>query len=217
MNDRQDHIDAEEMIAEAIDEAEEVHDPLDGLVERTTSNPGAPFEPDVLERLADLQKTDPASFENLRAQLKAAGCRVTTLDKALTGESSDTGRGDPKQADVLIALAAEADLFHVGDGTGYADVRVNGHRETWAIRSKGFKRWLVRRFYEHTGGAPSSDVMQSALNVIEAKAQFDGSERTVFIRVGGNEGKLYLDLCDENWRVVEIDGDGWRVIDDAVV
>ena len=36
--------------------------------------------------------------------------------------------------------------------------------------------------------------MQSALNVIEAKAHFDAPERMVHIRVGGLDGRLYLDL-----------------------
>ena len=56
-----------------------------------------------------------------------------------------------KQSDILIDLAGEADLFHAPDGTGYADVSVEGHRETWPIRSKGFRRWLTRRYYLETG------------------------------------------------------------------
>ena len=35
----------------------------------------------------------------------------------------------------------------------------------------------------------------------------------MFVRVGEADNKLYLDLCDKAWRAVEIDGDGWRVID----
>jgi hypothetical protein len=215
--DTQQRIDPEEVIAEAIDRAEEVHNPLDGLVERTATDKGAAFEPDVLEQLAALQKSDLASFETLRGQLKEAGCRVTLLDKVLAGEDSDTGGREPKQADVLIAMAAEADLFHTADGTGYADFEIVGHRETWAIRSKIFKRWLARRFYEETSKAANSDSLQSALNVIEANALFKGPERKIFIRVGGYEGKLYLDLCDERWRVVEIDANGWRLIDNPPV
>ena len=113
----------------------------------------------------------------------------------------------------LIALADEAELFHTPDGTGFADLDVNGHRETWPIRRKDFRRWLVRRFFKETGGAPNSEAMQAALNVIEAKAQFDAEECEVFIRVGEHGGKLYLDLCDDRWRAVEIDTDGWQVID----
>ena len=35
--------------------------------------------------------------------------------------------------------------------------------------------------------------------------------------MGGLDGRLYLDLCDETWRAVEIDTAGWRVIDDPPV
>lgn len=76
---------------------------------------------------------------------------------------------------------------------------------------------MAGQFYEQTGGAPSSEALQSALNVIEAKAHFDGPERPVFIRVGGFEGRLYLDLGDAAWRAVEIDATGWCVIENPPV
>jgi len=53
--------------------------------------------------------------------------------------------------------------------------------------------------------------------VIEGKAHFDAPERIVHVRVGGLDGKLYLDLCDKTWRAVEIDASGWRVIDNPPV
>jgi hypothetical protein len=203
----------EEIITETIDCAEEVRDPLEGLVEKTRIDPGAPFTPEVLERLAALKKDDRAVFENLRAQLKDAGCRVTALDEALAEESGDLGGRGPTQADILLDLAQAAELFHTADSTGYVDLDFNGHRETWPIRSRGFRRWLARRFFEETAGAPNSEALQSALNVIEAKAHFDAPERIVHIRVGGLGGRIYLDLCDEAWRAVEIDSARWRVID----
>lgn len=204
-------------ICAAIDAAEEVRDPLEGLVERTVADAGAAFAPEVLERLAALKHEDRAAFEALRAQLKKAGCRVTALDDAIAEASGEVGGRGPTQADILIDLAQSADLFHAPDGTGFADLDINGHRETWPIRAKGFRRWLARRFFEATGGAPSSEALQSALNVIEAKAHFDAPERTVHVRVGGLNGRLYLDLCDETWRAVAIDAAGWRVIDNPPV
>src|SRR6516165_5755716 len=205
-------IDPENLVAVAIQAAEDILDPLEGLVENTASDPGAPFAPDALERLAALKKDDRAAFEALRAQLKGAGVRVTALDEAIAGKNGETGGRGPTQADILIDLARSAELFHAPDGTAFADIDVNGHRETWPIRSKGFKRWLARRFYEAIHGAPSSEGLQSALNVIEAKAHFDAPERIVHIRVGGLDGRLYFDLGDETWRAVEIDTTGWRVI-----
>lgn len=200
-------------ICAAIDAAEEVHDPLEGLVERIAADPGAAFASEVLERLAALRRDDRAAFEVLRAQLKKAGCRVTALEDAIAEESGEAGGRGPTQADILIDLAQSAELFHAPDGTGFADLDINGHRETWPIRARGFRRWLARRFFEATGGAPSSEALQSALNVIEAKAHFDAPERTVHVRIGGLDGRLYLDLGDETWRAVEVDAAGWRVID----
>jgi hypothetical protein len=207
-------------ITHTIDAAEDVRDLLDGLVERTTVDPGSAFQPEVLEELATLKKVNRAAFEGLRAQLKKVGCRVKELDEAIAMESGNasgaSGRG-PTQADILLDLAQAAELFHTPDGTGYADIDINGHRETWPIRAKGFRSWLARRFFEATQGAPSSEALQSALNVIEAKAQFDGLERIVHLRVGGQDEKLYLDLCDATWRAVEIDSEGWRVIDNSPI
>ena len=134
-----------------------------------------------------------------------------------TGKQEGHGRRGPTHADILIQIAQSAGLFHSPDGTGFADMAINGHRETWPIRAKGFRRWLARRFFEETGGAPSSEALQSALNVVEAKAHFDAPERQVHIRVGGLDGRLYLDLGDDAWRAVEIDATGWRVIENPPV
>jgi hypothetical protein len=207
----------ENQIVNAIESAEEIRDPLDGLVEKTAADPGAPFAPEALERLAALKKEDRAAFEALRVQLKKAGCRVTALTDAIAEENGDAGGRGPTQANILMELAQAAQLFHTPDGTAFADLDIDGHRETWPVRTKGFRRWLARQFFEATQGAPSSEALQSALNVIEAKAHFDALERLVHIRVGGLDGRLYLDLGDKTWRAVEIDANGWRVIDNPPV
>ena len=138
-------------------------DTLAGLVDKTAADAGAPFQPEILEALADLQQTDCAAFEVLRAQLKKARCRVSKLDEALAARVDAPSGSGPKQADILIELALTAELFHSSDSTGFADLDVDGHRETWKIRGLGFRRWLTRRYYEKTGGAPSSEALQSAL------------------------------------------------------
>ena len=139
------------------------------------------------------------------------------FDEVPSMEESGNGGRRPTQADILIDLAEAAELFHSADGTAFADLDINGHRETWPVRTKGFKRWLARQFYEATDGAASSEALQSALNVVEAKAHFDAPERAVYIRVGGIDGSLYLDLGDKAWRAIEITTTGWRVVEDPPV
>jgi hypothetical protein len=140
------------------------------------------------------------------------------IKEANDGRDPDDDKQDDhakqkKQADVLLSLAAGVELFHSSDGAGYADITINGHRQTLSIKGRVFRRWLARRYYETTKSAPRSEALTSALNVIEAKADFDSDERQVFIRVGAWDGKIYLDLCNHTWRAVEIDAAGWRLID----
>ena len=45
----------------------------------------------------------------------------------------------------------------------------------------------------------------------------DGRERDVFVRRAAHAGKLYVDLCDDRWRAIEIDASGWRIVDEPPV
>src|SRR5215467_6432895 len=113
---------------------------------------------------------------------------------------------------MLIDIAPCDDLFHAAAGTAFADITLDGHRETWPIRSKRFRGWLRRRYYQATRGAASAAEIRSALDLLEARAQFDGPERAVHVRIAEHAGHIYLDLADEHWRAVDIGPDGWRVI-----
>jgi hypothetical protein len=190
---------------------------IDELVRVTEEDQGAPFA--VIRDLALLKRADRAKFESLRSRLRDARCRVTELDKLVAEESGEvpSAGGDMSDADVLVGLAEAADLFQDASEVAYADIEVNGHRETWPIRSHGFRRWLRRLFHEATGGAPSSEGLNAALNVVEAKAQHDTLVREVHVRVGGLGGKLYLDKCDPQWRAIEMDEACWRIVERPVI
>jgi hypothetical protein len=54
--------------------------------------------------------------------------------------------------------------------------------------------------------------VQNALNVLEAKARFDGPQRQVDVRIASTNGKIYFDLGTSDWSAIEIDADGWRVV-----
>src|SRR3954451_10270559 len=114
--------------------------------------------------------------------------------------------------DMLIDIGQCEELFHTATGTAFADLLVNGRRETWPIRSKRFRAWLRRCHYEATGAAASALEIRSALDLLETQAQFDAPERAVHIRIAEYAGHIYLDLADEHWRAVDIGPDGWRMI-----
>jgi hypothetical protein len=113
---------------------------------------------------------------------------------------------------MLLELAASAELFHTANSTAFADLMIDGHRETWPVRSLRFRSWLRRRYYQATAEAPSPAQLRSALDTLEAQAQFDAPRRAVYMRVAEQDGRLYLDLADEHWRAIEIGPHGWRVV-----
>ena len=116
------------------------------------------------------------------------------------------------QSQTLLEILDGAVLFHAPDQTTYADIEVRGHRETWRIRSSGFRDWLSGTYYRRTRGAPSINAIEQALRNAEARAKYDGLERPVYVRVGGDNGSIYIDLADPDWRAVKIDGAGWNVV-----
>ena len=89
---------------------------------------------------------------------------------------------------------------------------VDGHRETWPVRSIRMRSWLRRKYYEATGAAAAAGAISSALDLLEARAQFDGPQCAIYLRVAERDGRIYLDLADERWRAVEIGPDGWQII-----
>src|SRR5437868_4797301 len=57
---------------------------------------------------------------------------------------------------MLIDTALCQGLFHTATGTAFADILIDGHRETWPVRNKRFRGWLRRCHYQTTGGAASA-------------------------------------------------------------
>jgi hypothetical protein len=126
------------------------------------------------------------------------------------------------QASFLVDLAASrCNLFCDPTGEAYASFvaahATGEHRETHRLRSKSFNLWLRLLFYAEKNGAPSSEAMASAVKTLMAKAHFDGDRRDVYLRTAPLEGKIYLDMCDPQWRAIEIDADGCRAVDDPPV
>ena len=121
------------------------------------------------------------------------------------------------QREQLVELASVADLFHTPEGEGWASVPVKGHRENWRIRRDGFKKWLRQRYWQKHQKAPGTTALQDAVEQLDAKAQFQGNSESVYLRIAGSGGNIYIDLANDQWEVVEITPTGWRVISDPPV
>lgn len=135
----------------------------------------------------------------------------TTNGSATDG--SGNGGKQPAQRDALIALTEFCELWHDAERLAFASFPVRGHVEHWPIRSRDFKMWLSGRFYEETGRAIGGQALDDGLRILEARAVNEGPEYKARIRVGSNGDHVWLDLCDDRWRAVEISEHGWSIIE----
>jgi putative DNA primase/helicase len=130
------------------------------------------------------------------------------------GARADSGRRRTPARDVVLELTADCEFWHDDNRTAYATFPVNGHHENWPVRSREFRMWLRHRHFEETETAIGCQAIDDAVAGLEARAVFGGGARhQTFVRVGQGGGKLYLDLCDERWRAVEVSSrDHWRIV-----
>lgn len=117
----------------------------------------------------------------------------------------------------LLSVAQDLELWHSPQKEAFATMLVNGHYEHWPVESQSFKRWLVGRYYDKTGLAPSTQNLGDALRVFEVRALEQGACYTPFMRTGWQDGESWLDLADESWRAVRITSNGWEVISNPPV
>ncbi len=125
-------------------------------------------------------------------------------------EKKDTG---PTR---IVALVMELvqELFHSPDGKTYAIQRHSDlHREVWELRSRTFNRWMGGLYFKRDGCAASQAEVAAALNLLEAKALYEGRKRPVHVRVAEHNGNIYLDLANDKWQAVRITPTGWHLVD----
>jgi hypothetical protein len=119
------------------------------------------------------------------------------------------------QATRLIEFAKNAELFHAEDGRGFATYQVGTHQETWPIhKCAAFKDWIKNQYYQEAQHGASSAAWQDAYATIDALARYDkGSQtRPVHMRMANYDGRIYIDMCDPEWRAIEITAEGWSVV-----
>lgn len=169
--------------------------------------------------------------------LKAAPITVKDLDKLTTPpkkpkqrytEQTDSGGdGETRQtkADLFIEMVSRwaTELFSDDSGRAYASFMLEpvnpetgevlpGHLETWALESAQFKQRASREFRKRFGTVAGDTAMKEAIDIITADAE-DAPKQPVYLRYApAPDGGVYIDLCNEDWQVVEVTPTGWHVI-----
>lgn len=147
---------------------------------------------------------------------------ITKLERLAGKTQQDKGEDEKKKreskTDKLIDMAlAQFEFFHDKDLKAYATIPREKHRETYTLRSKGFRTCLAGQYWNQYGEGISGQVNQDVLGTLEGNAIHGGPCYPVYVRLAESGGNIYLDLGNERYDVVEITADGWRILENQNV
>lgn len=113
-------------------------------------------------------------------------------------------------------IVPQLDLFKNDSREGYAIIKTQPGNGALPIRSKRLEQWLAYTLTEHKV-APTQATIRTGTNVLESIAVQEGETRQLFVRVGEKHGSIYIDLADDEGRVIEVSREGWRITTDCPV
>ena len=116
----------------------------------------------------------------------------------------------------LFDLVESFEFFCNDKGEPYVIFDDDGHTECQRVDSSYFRGFLSDTYYNSHQDSLPPETIKSVLEILATRAR-KKDPREVFVRFGWKDDKVYLDLCDRAWRVVEIDDQGYRVLDKSPV
>lgn len=222
------HVNAEEVDTDPLGDAQDpAADDLESAlavahdaINRCQEQPGILASSAFVDACKLIRAESPEDWLDIRVKLKRAkpsGVLLGDIDDA-TRPARDDFEDESTVADELVALVqAQASLFHTTDGACFVTLN-EPPCKTYRIDSKLFQEWLGYAYFQDTratqgtGRAVSDQALRAARNVLTGIATHEGEEREAFLRAARMADRYYLDLCSDDWSVIEIQATGWRYL-----
>jgi hypothetical protein len=135
--------------------------------------------------------------------------------------ASDTDQESTALRALRLAEDQCDELFHDQFNAPYAAIQVGDHTEVLPLKSSRFRNWLSRLYYGFERDVLSSETGTNVINVLKAKAEFEGRTRKLNLRVTSIKEEepftIYYDLTGKDWFVIKITKDGWDTQDAPII
>lgn len=141
---------------------------------------------------------------------------LKSLESAYNEPPKEKNRKRAMKDDLLEKVLKIVELWHDGAGTGYISIPLNNTKANYPIKSPSVRQWLSQLFFEEYNKTPRKEDISSIVDLMEALA----ASREVhhpYLRIAEHDNKIYIDLGRADWKLLEIDGAGWRLVDSAPV
>jgi hypothetical protein len=136
-------------------------------------------------------------------------------------EMNETTERRRPQADVLMEIVGDLQLFHSPSRECFAVINVNGHNENHSLDSTEFTAWLSRQYWEREQRMPSKQNVEDVLTQLKGRALHEWPREETHIRVAEyeqeGENQIFIDLGNEDWQAVRVTANGWEVIESTYI
>jgi hypothetical protein len=167
------------------------------------------------DELRTIVETEPEFIPE--PELSAAKPDIPASEHEPEADDSNGQKRRKSAATRLIDLAKGFAFFHDLQDRAFVRIGVNNHTEVWAVNSLQFRNLLAKIFWQKTRNAINRNALADAVATIDGIARHDSPEEPVFLRVARHGNNILIDLCDLQWRVIEVAASGWRVLEKSPV
>lgn len=166
-------------------------------------------------------KAVPISLSDLDRYTKPPKAPKQRYKPVEEGEDNAPRQG---KTDLFIQMVQQwAEVFNDDSGRSYASFsadilnpetgEVSTHKETWALDSKQFRAKASKEFMKRFGTIAGETNVKEGCDILSAFAD-EAPRQAVYMRYAPipNQGGVYVDLANDQWEIVEITAQGWRII-----
>nr|WP_320193585.1 hypothetical protein [uncultured Desulfobacter sp.] len=192
---------------------------IDKALEQSKTDPGALFEPEILDFLKEIRRNNPAEWARIRTRFKNANKNnsVTLLDKLVKAFGNGDATNESKADKVVALLQEKGSFFHNQDREPFVSFEHDGHTEVYSLQSTGFLEWAGYTFFKEMGQTAGETTLKSATDSLSGLAKYEGEQHDTFIRIAKYGDGYVIDRCSDDWSVVHIYPGGWEVLNSSPV
>ena len=143
--------------------------------------------------------------------------RVGWLLRRRDEEHKPGGKRDSMEDQLIQIIKDSTELWHTPLNKPFATVLNDDARENLPITTGAFGSWLQGAYERVHGRYPKKMQLKEAVFTACGMAIHKGPAHKIFVRIAGDEKRIYVDLGDRERRSVEIDAAGWRIVTDVPV
>jgi hypothetical protein len=132
-------------------------------------------------------------------------------------DETETSPKMSKAKKAKLLAESNIDEFYYVSGTTYVKIPMNGHKELVRTDSKTFKNWLIYLYESAENSMLADGDIRTVIASVDSIAYFKGKREDIYLRIAEKGGKIIVDLCNDKRQVLEIDADGFRVLDESPV